>query len=86
MLTINKSDVMNFALLEAKSEERKLRNQISFFENKYSSNYSDFLISIKSDSDFQKENDYIDWTATIEFLKQCQLKIADLESGNFNIA
>jgi len=87
MTTIDKKHISELLLMEAYAEIHKVKDKINIFENKYNREFNNFEKWIHSEKeDFEKYDDYIEWKAYINQLKDLQKKINDIKSGNLQIS
>lgn len=68
------------------SQSTPIKEKIKFFEKKYGSSFNIFEREIKEEvkeekEDFQKWDDYIEWKAYIEKLKDLELKLKEIENA-----
>ncbi|MDY6825128.1 MAG: hypothetical protein SWH68_15245, partial [Thermodesulfobacteriota bacterium] len=59
----------------------------NFFERKYHQTFSEFEKQLTEDEeDFNHFDDYMEWKAYANYLKELNLKIQELKSGNIRVA
>ena len=87
MVMINKDHLSMLVLAEAYAEKHKTEEKIKFFKKKYNKN----LVELQSDMSYKKEefeiyDDIIEWKAYENYLKDIELKIKEMQSGNIQVA
>ena len=87
MQTITKSKVSNLLLIEYLNKKRYYEEQIKVFENKYKTSFTDFEIKVNEQETESEESwdDYIDWKAHNDFLKDTLMTIENFKYGNFKV-
>ena len=75
-ITVSKEEVKGFEKLKAISQIAPIKERIRFFETKYGCTLGEFKNKIKQEKeDFEKWDDYIEWNAYIESLRDLKSKI-----------
>lgn len=86
MITVLKSELKNIIQLNMYSDLHIIKEKIHFFELKYKKSFNDFEKSINQNNEvFETWDDYIEWKAYNESLKDIKNKLKDLNSGNIKI-
>ena len=81
-ITVSKDEVIGFEKLKAISQIVPIKERIRFFESKYGCTLGEFKEKIKGETeDFEKWDDYIEWKAYIESLKDLEWKMKDREDA-----
>lgn len=63
-IKVSKEELRSFKELQIIANLRSVKDKISFFKNKYRSDYESFELEVKSGKeDFEKWDDYIEWKA-----------------------
>jgi hypothetical protein len=88
MHTLSKQEVSNWVMLDYSSQKQTFQDKIGFFEKKYESDFLAFekKIELASKENFEAWDDYIEWKAFKELLKEILSKIEDVKDGNFQVA
>ena len=63
------------------SQSAPIKEKIIFFQRKYGSKFEIFEEEIKKKEDFQKWDNYIEWKAFTEKLKDLELKLKEIENA-----
>ena len=75
-ITVSKEEVKGFEKLKAISQIAPIKERIRFFDGKYGCTLGEFKNKIKQEKeDFEKWDDYIEWNAYIESLRDLKSKI-----------
>jgi len=75
----SKDEVRVFEKLKAISQIAPIKERIRFFESKYSCTLGEFEAIIKREKeDFERWDDYIEWKAYAESLKDLESKMRDI--------
>ena len=75
-ITVSRDEVMGFEKLKAISQIAPIKERIKFFESKYGRTLGEFKDRIKrGNEDFEMWDDYIEWKAYIESLKDLESKM-----------
>ena len=83
-ITVSKDEVIGFEKLKAISQIAPIKERIRFFESKYGCTLGEFKDRIKREKeDFEKWDDYIEWRAYIESLKDLESKMRDIEDAQY---
>jgi hypothetical protein len=81
-ITVSRDEVKGFEKLKAISQIAPLKERIRFFESKYGCTLGEFTDRIKREKeDFEMWDDYIEWKAYIESLKELESKMKDIEDA-----
>mgnify|MGYP001098178612 CR=1 FL=1 len=81
-LSVSKDEVKGFEKLKAISQIAPIKERIRFFERKYSCTLEEFKAKLKGDKeDFEKWDDYIEWNAYVESLKDLESKMRAIEDA-----
>ncbi len=87
MITIPKSLIKEWLLLNAYSEIHIAQDKIRFFEKKYNTSFSEFEKKFKTQpEDFKLYDDYIEWKAYLKVLDNSQKRIQEIKRGNIKIS
>lgn len=87
MTTINKQHISELILMEAYADLHKVQDRIAHYEKKYATHFEDFeKIMNQEEEDFEKYDDYIEWKAYLNQLKDLRQKIKDIKSGNYQVS
>ncbi len=88
-LLISKEDLIEYEKLKIISKIAPIKEKIKFFEKKYKCSFEEFekKISEKNKEKFEEWDDYIEWKAYVESLKDLEGKLKEVENvGNIRIA
>ena len=81
-ITVSKDEVIGFEKLKAISQIAPIKERIRFFESKYGCMFGEFKEKIRGEKeDFEKWDEYIEWKAYIESLKDLEWKMKDIEDA-----
>ena len=81
-ISVSKEEVIGFEKLKAISQIAPIKERIRFFESKYGCSHGEFKGRIKEEKeDFEMWDDYIEWKAYIESLKELESKMKDIEDA-----
>jgi len=80
VINVSKEDIKLFEKLNTISQITPLKARIKFFEQKYNHVFEEYNKDKGSDEDFQKWDDYIEWKAYVEKLKDLELKLIEIEN------
>jgi hypothetical protein len=81
-ITVSRDEVKGFEKLKTISQIAPIKERIRFFESKYGCTLGEFKDKIKREKeDFEKWDDYIEWRAYIESLKDLESKMRDIEDA-----
>lgn len=87
MTTINKRHISELILMEAYADLHKVQDKIKHYEKKYATQFEDLEKIINQEAeDFEKYDDYIEWKAYLNQLKDLRQKIKDIKSGNYQVS
>jgi len=78
-IRVSKDEVRVFEKLKAISQIAPIKERIRFFEGKYSCTLGEFEAIIKREKeDFERWDDYMEWKAYAESLKDLESKMRDI--------
>ncbi|NMX21159.1 hypothetical protein C5S30_01700 [ANME-1 cluster archaeon GoMg4] len=78
-IRVSKDEVRVFEKLKAISQIAPIKERIRFFEGKYGCTLGEFETIIKREKeDFESWDDYIEWKAYAESLKDLESKMGDI--------
>ena len=81
-ISVSKEEVIGFEKLKAISQIAPIKERIRYFESKYGCTLGEFKGRIgEEEEDFEKWDDYIEWKAYIESLKDLEWKMRDIEDA-----
>jgi len=81
-ITVSREEVKTFEKLKAISQIAPIKERIRFFERKYKCIFEIFEDKIKQEEEnFEKWDDYIEWKAYIESLKNLESNLRKIESA-----
>lgn len=84
MTTINKQHISELILMEAYADLHKVQDRIAQYEKKYATQFEGFEKMMKEEEeDFEKYDDYIEWKAYLNQLKDLRQKIKDIKRENY---
>lgn len=87
MITVNKDYISMLMLAEAYSEKHEAEEKINLFKKNYQKNLSDFERQVfENQENYKHYDDYMEWKAYENYLKDIETKIVELKSGNFQVA
>jgi len=79
-ITVSKEEIKTFEKLTAISQIVPIKERIRFFEKKYGCTFEMFKKEIKQgEENFEKWDDYIEWKAYVESLKNLESKLRKIE-------
>ena len=82
-IKISKDEIKNYEKLKIISQQTLLKEKIKLFEKKYSVSFNTFVKSLPNNEEaFEAWDDYIEWKAAIETLKDLKAKLAEIENAN----
>ncbi len=81
-LLISKDDLIEYEKLRIMSEIALLKVKINLFEKKYGCSFREFEKKIleKSEEVFDEWDDYMEWKAYEESLKELEMKLREVEN------
>lgn len=87
MVTISKTKVAEWILLDYFSKVNTLKEKISLFVKKYNTEFPEFEKKIKTASkeNFEEWDDYIEWKAFHGFHASYLEQIEEVKNGNFQL-
>lgn len=81
-ITISKEDVRTFEKLITISQIAPIKERIRIFEKKYGYTFEEFEDTIKKErEDFEKWDEYIEWKAYTETLKNLESRLSAIENA-----
>jgi len=81
-LEVTKREVKDFKKLSIIEELTPLQECVKLFENKYDCSFEEFAKRISTGSkDFEQWDDYIEWKAYREKIKELQHRLGDIEDA-----
>ncbi|MBE0479206.1 hypothetical protein IBX65_08880 [Candidatus Aerophobetes bacterium] len=81
-IVVSKEDVRTFEKLLTISQIAPIKERIRTFEKKYGYTFEEFEDRMKKeDEDFEKWDDYIEWKAYTESLRNLESKLRAIESA-----
>lgn len=81
-INISKEEIRLLERLNIISQMVPIREKIRLFEQKYDCNFKTFESRIQmEEEDFQKWDDYIEWKAYTEKLKDLELTLKEMEDA-----
>lgn len=81
-ITVSRDEVKGFEKLKAIAQIAPIKERIRFFERKYGCTLGEFKDRIeREEEDCEKWDDYIEWKAYLESLKDLELKMKDIEDA-----
>jgi hypothetical protein len=88
MVMIQKSQVMEWLLLDYLAKIHTLEEKISFYKQKYKKNFEEFEkhINTAKEENFEEWDDYLEWKAFRSFYYSYLEQIKEVKSGNFQLA
>ncbi len=87
MITISKQQASNSLLMEYYADRHILKEKIELMERKFKCSLSEFEKRISSSKEhFENWEAFIEWKAFQASLNSIELKISELEHGEFSLA
>ena len=87
MITISKSNISDWLLLDLYSEMHIAEDKVRFFERKYRSSFSEFETKINAEKEnIEHYDDYIEWKAYTKVLQSLKKKMIDIKNGHVKIS
>ena len=87
MVVIQKDYVSMLLLGDLFSEKHKTEERIAFFEKKYKMDITSFTShAFNGEENFESYDDFLEWKAYDNFLKDIEIKIKEIKDGNYQIA
>jgi len=81
-ITVSREEIKTYQKLMIISQIAPIKERIRFFEEKYGSAFEALGSKIKQEKeDFEKWDDYVEWKAYIESLKDLETKLKKIESA-----
>ena len=82
VIDISKQEILEYKKMEVITELTVIREKIRLLEQKYGSNIKKFEQEMKSqEEDFEKWDDFIDWTAYTKIEESLVKKLDELENA-----
>ncbi len=81
-LTVSREEIREYQKLKIISQLAPIREKIKFLERKYGCSFEDFERRIGEDEEnFEKWDDYIEWKAYAESLRDLTAKLEKIEDA-----
>jgi len=81
-ITVSKEEIKTFEKLSAISQIAPIKERIRFFEKKYGYTFKVFEKKVEQEKEnFEKWDDYIEWKAYVESLKNLESKLRKIEGA-----
>ncbi len=81
-IVVSKSEVKEYEKLKTVSQLVPIKEKIKLFERKYGSSFKEFEEEVKrGEEDFEKWDDYIEWKAYLESMKELTAKLKEIEDA-----
>ena len=81
-ITVSKEEIIEYKRLKLITEITLLKEKIRLFENKYHCSVDEFKRKMEtSEEKFEEWDDYIEWKANSEFLKDLEKKLLELDNA-----
>ena len=81
-IIISKDEIIDYEKLKAISEITLTKEKIILFENKYGCSIDTFRKRMEeADENFKEWDDYIEWKANFELLKDLENKLIELDNA-----
>jgi len=81
-IIVSKDEIIEYKKLKVISEITLTKEKVSLFENKYRCPIDEFRKSMEeSKENFEEWDDYIEWKANIELLKDLENKLTELDNA-----
>ncbi len=81
-IKISKDEIKEYEKMKIKSQITLLNEKNILFENKYGASIEDFNESMKNKQEnFEEWDDYIEWKATVEAIKDLKTKLDEIENA-----
>jgi len=83
VLKISKDEIKDYEKLKIISQIALIKAKIELFEKRYKSTFKDFYNDIKKaeHEDFKKWDNFIEWKAYMESLKDLEQKIKEIDNA-----
>lgn len=78
-LNVSREEIKTFEKLNVISQIAPIRDKIRYFEKKYGCTLEVFEARQKGEEDFERWDDYIEWKAYTEKLKDLELTLKEIE-------
>ncbi len=88
-ILISRKDIIEYEKLKIISKIAPIKEKIKFFEKKYKCSFEEFEKKIlnKNKEKFEEWDDYIEWKAYVESLRELERKLREVENAeNIRIA
>jgi hypothetical protein len=88
MLTLTKTQISNWVLLDYLSQKQLFQEKISVLKKKYNCSFETFENEVENSltENFEAWDDLIEWKAYNQFLAEIDSKITDVRNGDFQMA
>ena len=88
MHTFSKQQISQWALMNYLAEKQVFQEKNRFYEAKYSTDFQGFekKINLATEENFEAWDDYIEWQAYQNFLREINHKIEEIRHGDFQMA
>jgi hypothetical protein len=81
-IIISKDEIIEYEKLKVINEITLAKEKISLYEKKYECSIEEFRKKMEaSDENFSEWDDYIEWKANFELLKDLENKLIDLDNA-----
>lgn len=81
-IIISKDEIIEYEKLKVISEITLTKEKVNLFEHKYGCPLEEFYRKMEgSDEDFEKWDDFIEWKANAEILKDLEVKLFKLDDA-----
>jgi len=81
VIKISKEDIKTLEKLNIISQITPIKAKIKIFEQKYGCSLQEFEEGVKIEEDFHKWDDYIEWKAYAEKLKDLELSLSAIKDA-----
>ncbi len=81
VIKISKEDIKTLEKLNIISQITPIKAKIKLFEQKYGCSLQEFEEEVKREEDFHKWDDYIEWKAYAEKLKDLELSLSAIKDA-----
>jgi hypothetical protein len=87
MVTISRDSVRDTYVLDLLGELHIVKDKLSFLEARYKMSFDAFERKIRGEEEgFASWDDYIEWKAYAQSLKDLTQKLEEVKSGHFTVA
>lgn len=81
-IIVSKDEIIEYKKLKVISEITLTKEKVSLFEKKYRCPIDEFRKSMEdSKESFEEWDDYIEWKANFELLKDLEIKLTELDNA-----